>query len=270
MYHPLRPYAIDLAASSTWGVSTLLCRTAPPIRQVISLREARSEKWNAILDRYLHNSSTSLIEFVNVEGPRAAFDSVSDPQAPLLILAAANDAAKQQPSAVFESWLELAPQTVIVLLGVGKTGDSSPLACLTARCIGSSYRLALPRELAAALVESRLALVSRRDNVAFDSILVRISHVFANHFPFLDLIKRMCSSALEESVVNEPLSNLRAGVLEPQSLITPYDLRLALLERERELQEVRKSLIFRMLQGIRRLTRFPRRARMQRPSQPEA
>jgi hypothetical protein len=260
LYQPARPYVVDLAAASTWGVSTLLSRTDPSMRQVVTSWENSGEKWQTILGHYLRDWTVPLVECVTVEGARDAFAKVSDPLASTLVIAASKDATTEQPSVAFESWLELAPQAVLVLLGVEKTGDSSTLALLTTRCTGSTYRLALPRELAPALAESRLALVSCRDNAIFENALARIGNLFANQFQFLDLIKRICDSALEQSVLNEPISNQRAGILEPQSLITTYDLRRALMEREQELLQLRQSFTFRILQGIRRLSRFGRRA----------
>lgn len=260
LYQPRRPYVVDLAAASTWGTSTLLCRTDLSMRRIVIPKENPPKKWHTMLDHYLRNWTLPLVECVSVEGNRDVFAEVSDPLAPTLVIAASKDAMAQQSSAAFESWLELAPQAVLVLLGVEKIGDSSSLASLTARCTGPTYRLALPRELAPALVESRLALVSRRDNTSFEGVLARIGHLFAGQFRFLDLIKRVCDSALEQSALSEPLSNQRAGILEPQSLITTYDLRRALMEREQELMELRQSFTFRIVQGIRRLSRLGRRA----------
>jgi hypothetical protein len=260
LYQPARPYVVDLAAASTWGVSTLLCRTDPSVRQVVTSCENPGEKWQTILGHYLRDWTVPLVECVTVEGTRDALAKVSDSVAPTLVIAVSKDATTEQSSTAFEIWLELAPQAVLVLLGVEKTGDSSALAFLTARCTRSTYRLALPRELAPALTQSRLALVSRRDNPTFDSALGRIEQLFASQFQMLDLIKRVCDSALEQSALNEPLSNQRAGLLEPQTLITTYDLRRALMEREQELLQLRQSFTFRILQGIRRLSRFGRRA----------
>ena len=260
MYQPARPYAVDLAAASSWGVSTLLCRTDPSVRLVVTTGESSSEKWRTLLDHYSCDSTLPFIECVTVGEIREAFDKASAPAASILVIADATDATKQQPSAAFESWLAWAPQAVLVLLGVEKTGDSSSLASLIVRCTSSNYRLALLRELAPALAESRIALVGRRENVDFESIIARIGHLFANQFQLLDIIKRTCDSALEQSVLTEPLPTLRAGVLEPQSLTTTYDLRRALVEREQELMELRQSFTFRIIQGIRKLGRFARRA----------
>jgi hypothetical protein len=260
LYQPARPYVVDLAAACTWGVSTLLCRTDPSMRRVVILKEDSPEEWQMILDHYLRDWSLPLVECVTVEEARDSFDNVSDLLAPTLVIAPSKTATTRSSSVAFESWLELAPQAVLVLLGITTTGDCPSLALLTTRCTGSTYRLVLPRELAPALAGSRLALVSRRDNAVLESVLGRIGQLFASQFQFLDLIKRVCDSALDHSVVSEPLSSLRAGVLEPQTLTTTYDLRRALMERERELLEVRQSLSFRILQGIRRLSRFARRA----------
>lgn len=260
MYQPSRPYLVDLAAAPSWGASTLLCRTDPSVRLVVTVGENPSEKWRTQLDHYLRDWTLPLVECVTVGEIREAFSKVSDLQASTLVIAAASDATKQQSSAVFESWLQWAPQALLILLGVGKTGDSSTLASLLVRCTSSNYRLALLRELTPALAESRIALVSRRKNVAFESFLSRIEPLFANQFQFLDVIKRICDSALEQSVLNEPLPSLRAGVLEPQSLTTTYDLRRALVQREQELMELRRSFTFRVIQGIRKLGRFARRA----------
>lgn len=260
MYQPSRPNLVDLAAAPSWGVSTLLCRTDPSVRLVVTTGENSSEEWRTHLDHYLRDWALPLVECVTVGDIREAFDKVCDHQAPTLVIAAASDAAKQQSSTVFESWLERAPRAVLALLGVDKTGDSSSLASLLVRCTGSNYRLALLRELAPALAESRIALVTRRENVALESALSRIGHLFANQFQLLDVIKQVCDSALEQSVLNEPLPTLRAGVLEPQSLTTTYDLRRALVEREQELMQLRQSLTFRIIQGIRKLGRFARRA----------
>src|SRR5579875_974651 len=230
MYQPSRPYLVDLAAAPSWGVSTLLCRADPSVRLVVTLAENSSVEWRSHLDHYLRDWTLRLVECVTVGDIREAFAKVSDLQSSTLVIVAASDATNQQSSAAFESWLEGTPQAMLVLLGVDKTGDSSPLASLIVRCTGSNYRLALLRELAPALGESRIALVSRRENAAFESVSSRIGHLFANQFQLLDVLKRICDSALEQSVLNEPLPTLRAGVLEPQSLTTTYDLRRALVE----------------------------------------
>lgn len=260
MYQPVPPNVVDLAAAPTWGVSTLLCRTDSSIHRVVTTLEDPPEKWRAILDHYLRDWDLPLVECVKVEATRNLFDQVPDRQAPVLVIAAAQDAARQQSSVAFENWLESAPQAVLVLLGVEKIGDSSSLASLIVRCTGSTYRLALAREMAPALAGSRIALVFRRDNAVFESILARIGQLFANQFQFLDLIKRICDSALEQGILNEPISSTRGGVLDPHTLTTAYDLRRALMEREQELRELRQSVTFRIVQGIRRLSRFGRRA----------
>ncbi len=260
MYQLTRPYVVDLAATPSWGVSTLLCRADPSVRQVVTARENSSEEWRTHLDHYLRDWTLPLVESVTVGEIREAFHKVSNRQTPTLVIAAASDATEQQSSAAFEHWLEWTPQAALVLLGVDKTGDSSSLASLIVRCTDSNYRLALLRELAPALAESRIALVTRRENVTFESVLSRIGDLFANQFQLLDVIKRICDSALEQSVLNEPLPTLRAGVLEPQSLTTTYDLRRALVEREQELMELRQSFTFRLIQSIRKLGRFARRA----------
>lgn len=259
MYQPVRPKVVDLAATRTWGVSTLLCRTNPSIHRVVTTLENPPEKWRTILDHHLRDGTMPLVECITVEETRHLFDQVPDPQAPLLVIASSQDAARQQSPAAFENWLESEPKAVLVLLGVEKAGDSASLASLIVRCTGSTYRLALPREMAPALSESRIALVFRRDNAGLESMLVRIGQLFANQFQFLDLIKGMCDSALEQGILNEPISSTRGGVLDPQTLTTAYDLRRALMEREQELLELRQSFTFRIVQGIRKLSRFGRR-----------
>ncbi len=259
-YQPTRPWVIDLAASPTWGVSTLLCRTDPSVRQVVALKENSQEKWRNVLDHYLHDDTSPLVECVTVEGTQAALDKVTGSRASVLVIASSTDATKLHSCAAFEYWLERLPHAIFVLLGVDKTGDSSSLASLIVRCTDSNYRLALPRESAPALADSRIALVGRRDNAVFESALARIGQLFANQFHFLDLVKRICDAALEQSILNEPISNERAGVLDSQSLATTYELRRALMHREQELMELRQSFTFRIIQGIRKLSRFARRA----------
>ena len=67
---PARPYAADLAAASTWGVSTVLCRTDPAMRQVVAPEDNSKENWQRILDRYLDDQSAGLVEHIQVAGRR--------------------------------------------------------------------------------------------------------------------------------------------------------------------------------------------------------
>lgn len=261
VYQPVRPSVADLAAASTWGVSTVLCRTDPAMRQVVAPREKSAHQWRSILDHYLNERGVPLVECVEVEEAREVLERVANPHVPALVIAPSEDGTSQHSTEAIANWLERAPRAVVVLLGVGTTGDSSALATLTACCTGSPYRLALPRELAPALAESRIALVSRRDNVVLDTSLTRIGQLFAKQFQFLDLIKRVCDSALEQSDLNDPLrGSPRAGVLDSQQWKTAYDLRRSLAECEQELLTLRqsvddmtRSLTFRILQRIRRL-----------------
>ncbi len=55
MYQPARPYVVDLAATPSWGVSTLLCRMDPSVRQVVTAEENSAEKWRTLLDNYLRD-----------------------------------------------------------------------------------------------------------------------------------------------------------------------------------------------------------------------
>lgn len=276
-YHETRPTIVDLASASTWGVSTLLCRTTPSPRRVVTLDE-RPTQWQSALDEFLLDRPLPAMEFVRVDGVSNIYDKASELKAPLLVLAPVRDALNQHSSAHFENWLERQPRAVLLLIGVGQTGDCSCLESLTHRCTGGPYRVALPREAAPALVESRIALVSNRDHVDLESLLTRIGLLFANQYPFLNLVKRACNTALEQSVLNESLTGHTAGILDPQTVMTPYELRRVLMQREREsqeqrqklhrenaellqeLQDVRQSLTFRVLQRIRRLShlaRFP-------------
>ncbi|MHB1422056.1 MAG: hypothetical protein ACYC3I_02440 [Gemmataceae bacterium] len=250
---PARPYVVDFAAVPTGGVSTVLCRTDPAMRQVVAPRADAKEPWRSMVEDYLQEWGDKLVEYVEVEETREALQRVANPQAPALVIAASAE--------TFVDWLELVPRAVLVLLDAGRLGDSSSLASLAARCTGSSYRLALPRELAPALGESRIALAARRDNVDFESNLIRIGHLFTNQFPILNLIKRICDSALEQSMLNDlHRQNQRGGVLDPHSWKTNYDLRRDLAQREEELRELRQnldiltqSMTFRAIQRVRRL-----------------
>jgi hypothetical protein len=264
VYQPTRPFVADLAAVPTWGVSTVLCRTDPALRQIVAPREQSTPPWRSILDHYLSERGSPLVDCVEVEGAREALERVANPHVPALVIAPSEDGTSQHSTEAVTNWLERAPRAVVVLLGVGTTGDCSALASLIACCTGSPYRLALPRELAPALAESRIALVSRRDNGVLDTGLTRIGHLFAKQFQFVDLIKRVCDSALEQSDLSDPLrGSPRAGVLDSQTGKSAYDLRRALAEREQELLALRqsvddmtRSLTFRTLQRIRRLVRM--------------
>lgn len=258
-YQPARSYAVDLAADATRGASTLLCRTNPAMRQVITLCDRPQRNWRTILDRYCRDFDFPLTDCVEAENVREALAKATESQAPVLIIAVLNDAVKNQTPDAIENWLEMVPQGAVALLGVEKTGESPALASLSVRCNGPAFRLFLPRESAPALIQSRLALVGRRDNSVFQNSITRIGQIFANQFQFLDHIKRMCDTALEQSVFLEPLPRQRAGALESNSLTTAYDLRRALADCERELAEVRQSSIFRALERIKRLGRLARK-----------
>lgn len=262
-YQPARPDVADLAAVRTHGVSTVLCRTSPAIRQVVVPCERSSEPWQPILDHYLSEQDKPLTECVEVEGTRETLDRVSHPYAPSIVIAPAEDRTGQPRAEVLEDWLKQAPRAVVVLLGIGSTGNSPVLASLTAWATGSRYRLALARELAPSLAESQIVLLGLRENTSLDSSLSRIGQLFASQFRLIDLIERVCGSVLEGCELNIPIrGNHQAGVLEPQECKTPYDWRRVLAEREQELLELRqrmdemsRSLTFRFSQHTRRILR---------------
>src|SRR5579884_361894 len=81
MYQPSRPHLVDLAAAHSWGVSTLLCRSDPSVRLVVTTEENSSLEWRRHLDHYLRDWTLPLVECVTAGEIREAFARVSDHQA---------------------------------------------------------------------------------------------------------------------------------------------------------------------------------------------
>lgn len=251
---------VDDACAATWGATTVLSATNGHIRRVAVLRSAARD-WLLAIRSYLTDRGQPMAAIVEVDDDLDSSRRLSESRAwpvelgrSCLLTSTAKD-----PSALSTQvghWLESNPSAMILVLGIGQTGECSPLATLVQSCSGSPRRLTLLRELAPALAGSRLAIVANDANTTCEEALFRIGRLFVDHFRYLDLIKDAFQSALEQREQNAATSFQRNGRSQHAELDSLAALRLALDERERELQQIRNSTAVRLANRLRRVWRL--------------
>lgn len=178
----------DLASGVSRGATTAVALNHPSPRRVLAAvgRDVSADSVGVALGEYARHRGTA---------PR--LDVLATPNLPpdlaarngLVIL---TDVRTAEPATLAESvgrWLDARPDAVIAVLGVGPVGEAGVLDELLLGCrSGSGRRLWLCRELAEALVGSRLAVVARQGHPHADNALVRITHAFTGNGRYLDLL----------------------------------------------------------------------------------
>ncbi len=99
---------------------------------------------------------------------------------------------------------------------MGKAGECEAARRLVVACHERSpYRLRLLREAAAPLLESRLALVARRDCPFAEPLVRRIEQLFTTNHDFLTLLRDSCMYAVDRGIVerlDREIEDLRSRV----------------------------------------------------------
>jgi hypothetical protein len=232
--------AVDLAADATAGASTLLCLAHPAVRRVLIRRPGETaRRWRFALAQHLPGRA-ALAELSEVGDPVA--EALAEAGTPLVVLAPAAGAAA--PAEV-RRWLGRAPRTVVLLTGLEETGRGVVEAWAAAFGPASPGRFVALRELAPALVLSRLGVVAARDNRAAAAALAAVGAAFAR-FGYLDLVRDACDGAIDKAAAEQAggavlaAADICARHLPSDEAIRT--LRCALERRQEELRALRQRI----------------------------
>jgi hypothetical protein len=126
------------------------------------------------------------------------------------------------------------PRSLVLVVSVGRVGESETVTSLIQACHGSSpLKLWLLRDLSGALLESRLALVATRELSLVPAMILRLEQLFATNFDFLQLLHGCAMYAIEQGLASrmeEELQQLRSQAMEEEL----QQLRSQAMESERE------------------------------------
>ena len=193
---------VDLAAGDSRGATTTAALNHPSPRRVIAA---------AGRDDVSADVAAALGEYARHRGAAPRLDFLASPHLPadlaarngLVILADARSGDPAELAGSVARWLDARPDAVVVVLGVGPVGEAGVLDELLLACrAGSGRRLWLARELAEALVGSRLAVVARQGHPHADNALVRVAHAFTGNVRYLDLLWDVNHAAIRNARVD--------------------------------------------------------------------
>jgi len=129
------------------------------------------------------------------------------------------------------------PRSLVLVVSVGRVGESETVTSLIQACHGSSpLKLWLLRDLSGALLESRLALVAARELSLVPPMILRLEQLFATNFDFLQLLHGCAMYAIERGLASrmeEELQQLKSQAMESERENVRLQARLESVVREK-------------------------------------
>ncbi len=201
---PGHPVLIDAAIATTGGASSLIGVHNPSVRAVWAVVDPESlpsRRALATLEAHAGIRGPELAPLEVVERAELA-GSLAD-QSGAVILADARAGDPAYLAGEIDRWLDIRPDALVLLLGIGDVGDCPAVAAVLTLCSPSSgYRLRLLRELSEVLMSSRLGVVARRDHTGLDRALQRLEQFYTGNYRYLDLLWRANHAALREARID--------------------------------------------------------------------
>jgi hypothetical protein len=245
---PGHPVLIDAALATTGGASSLIGMHNPRVRGVWAVVDPESLPSRRALATLQANAGTRCpgvapLEFVE----RAELTGGLADQSGAVILADARAGDPAYLAAEIGRWLDVRPDALVLVLGIGDVGDCPAVAALMTLCSpASGYRLRLMRELSEVLMSSRLGVVARRDHTGLARALERLEQFYTGNYRYLDLLWRANHAALREAridadvlrshptfgAISDELDGLRQAVREANERADAAAAALALLEAQ--------------------------------------
>jgi hypothetical protein len=227
----------DLACEATRGATSLVCLRNKNVVGVVA---------SAGCDHVLRGLVDSLDELDGLgsrkAGRRSTLSFVDEPAGMMEHFALEGSAMAElpvfliEPAALdhgldqtLETLLEGYPHKLVLVLSVGKAGESRLLETLVRACRdGSPSRLWLLRETSGALSASGLALVAPRDLAFVPSLMLRLEQLFTTNYDFLRLVHDSYMYAVERGLLDQS----EVKVLPLRSRLEAVEQALGLAQQE--------------------------------------
>jgi hypothetical protein len=254
---------VDCAAERTAGASSLLGLLHPHVGRVLALPGESAQRARAFLEWRRDTLPSAAargktgqqsggppgrrgwdVPPLEEIGPDELLDRLPQLPAAVLFVSAREADPPEELSARVHCWLELQPEALILVLGLGAVGCCPVLEALQWACpVGSPRRLWLARELGEALTDSTLGIIAPRDAAVANDALARVAQVFAGNFTFLRLLQTACQATVARAGLDEEVfaSDPRCRDL-TEELNQGRSAREELTRRTRELAELREQL----------------------------
>jgi hypothetical protein len=212
---PTRPTVVDLACDFTLGVSTVLARTRRHVERMTIVRGPAHGPEAPRLP-LLKNYFTDLAPRYLCPCDETLDDATTEPaitrelgKRPAVVIAAAKADTPAGLCRRALHYLSLRPDLIMLVLGLGNTGECEWLESLS-NTFGSrsSYRWALVREQGMGFHDSQLGLIYGRNNRHLDNVLPRMRQFFAGNASFLSLARAASDSAMKVVALEREVAQL--------------------------------------------------------------
>jgi hypothetical protein len=266
--HPGEPTLIDLAAESTAGASTLLGLLHSRVSRVLAVGgplPGDRRAYRGAVEDFLHRQGKTLscLEWL----PHAQqTPELKDEADAILFL----DAGRPTVDAEVEHWLNVLPDAVVLVFGLGAVGDCATIDALLQRFpSGSRRRFTLLRDCGEVLSASRLGMVVDRNNSSADVALARLKQWFTGNCSYLGLLRSATEQAIRSTSSdgdaqkvhclfvewNEEINRLKRTAQQTREVAAAREEELLGLQRalEEELLGLRRSLSYRISDRLCRL-----------------
>ncbi len=189
---PAPPVLIDLAAESTSGATSLIGLAHPRVNRVMTQCSGLSAAANA-LGSYSRQTREIPLEIVEKATPIG----LANRRVPVVVVM---DAREPEIAQTLREWLENGPQTLAILLGLGKLGQCPALGMLSSP--DPDREFGLIRELGEVLAASSMGIVARREANLTTGVMDRLQGLFAGRFGVLDLLRTVNHSAIRAAGID--------------------------------------------------------------------
>lgn len=201
---PGRPLLVDATLETTGGSVCVLGLDHPSVRDVWAVTHSAS---------LMHERSVSALEgYVRARNPQAARPELvgreklparlaNEPSVFIVADARIGDGARLVENT--GRWLDCRPDVVVMVLGLGRTGECPGIQSLLSLCApGSGRRFQLVREVGEAFMSSRLGIVARRDHPYLGEALDRLGRIDAGKYRYLRLLWQTNYAALRAACLD--------------------------------------------------------------------
>ncbi len=199
---PEDPILIDAAIARTEGAGALIGLHHPRTVGVWAVADPESLP--------NHQGLSALREHLDHRDPgRVSLKVIVDSELPeklavgrgAVILVDARTAVAR--SDALARWLGARPDSLVLVLGLGRVGKCPAIPALLSFCApGSGRQFLVLRDLHETLAVSRLGLVTRCDHPGIDDMLERLAQSYSGNYRYLDLLREVNEAALREANID--------------------------------------------------------------------
>jgi hypothetical protein len=202
---PDPPLLVDLAVGANGGAASLIGLHHPQVRRVVAVCDERSpetERALSALDAYLRNAGSGMTSFDVV--PVDEMPNGLSGESHIVILADTSRGDIGTLEQAIRQWLMELPDALVLVLGVGRVGESAVMDSLLGICdAGSSRRFWSMRDCGEVLAASDAGMVARDDHPWAHEVIAGLRQRYTGEFPFLDLLRSVNQCALEAARIDE-------------------------------------------------------------------